>query len=266
LIVRLGVAGWPVAHSRSPAMHNAALAELGLHDWRYQKLPIRPERFAETVRALQSRGFRGINVTIPHKEAALAVADTATEVARAVGAANTLTFADGRIEADNTDVGGLIDALGDAHHPRGRRALVLGAGGAGRAAVHALVGAGAADVQVWNRSPERAIQVAGELGARAVTEPEAADLIVQTTSVGLKEPQEPFKQLPLEADTFQAGICVVDLVYRADDTTFLAAARSRGADVIDGLEVLVGQGAIALERWTGRPAPRNTMRRGATDE
>jgi shikimate dehydrogenase len=266
LIVRLGVAGWPVAHSRSPAMHNAALAELGLADWRYSKLPIPPERFEETVRALESRGFRGINVTIPHKEAALALADRATDTARAVGAANTLTFDGGRIEAENTDVGGLLDALGPHRHPRGRTALVLGAGGAGRAAVHALVAAGAADVQVWNRTAERAQTVAAALGARAVQAPEAADLIVQTTSVGLKDAQDPFKALPIDADTFQAGICVIDMVYRVDDTAFLAAARSRGADVINGLEVLVGQGAIALERWTGRPAPRLTMRRAVTDE
>jgi hypothetical protein len=134
---RLGVCGWPVGHSRSPAMHNAALAALGLGDWRYQRLPIPPEAFAETVRALPARGFRGVNVTIPHKEAALALADTATDTARAIGAANTLTFADGAIEADNTDAGGLLDAIAPVRAVRGARALVLGAGGAWRAAVYA---------------------------------------------------------------------------------------------------------------------------------
>lgn len=259
MLTRLGVCGWPVGHSLSPRMHNAALAALGLHDWRYQKLPIPPERFAETVSALHGEGFEGVNVTIPHKEAALALADTATATARAVGAANTLTFAgDGTIEADNTDVGGLLSAVGDV---TGRTALVLGAGGAGRAAVHALVQGGAADVMVWNRTFERAERVAGELGARAVRAAAPADLIVQATSVGLKQADNPFKALPLPADTFGAGICVVDLVYRAGDTAFLAAARSRGAAVVDGIEILVGQGAIALERWTGRTAPRDVMRR-----
>ena len=258
---RLGVCGWPVAHSRSPAMHNAALAALGLHDWRYQKLPIPPDAFADAVRALERAGFAGINVTIPHKEAALAVADAATDTARAVGAANTLTFAAGRIEADNTDVQGLLDAIAPVCDPRGRRALVLGAGGAGRAAVHALVTADAAEVMVWNRTPERAERLCRELGGRPVRAAEPADVIVQCTSVGLKGLDAPFKRLPIDADTFGAGICVIDLVYRAEDTTFLAAARSRGADVIDGLEVLVGQGALALERWTGRPAPRDVMRR-----
>ncbi|HMS62998.1 MAG TPA: hypothetical protein PKD63_12020 [Solirubrobacteraceae bacterium] len=109
---RLGVLGWPVAHSRSPAMQNAALAELGLSDWRYQLLPVPPEAFAQTVRALGASGLRGANVTIPHKEAALAVATTATDRARAIGAANTLTFgADGAIHADNTDAPGFLAAL-----------------------------------------------------------------------------------------------------------------------------------------------------------
>ncbi len=254
--------GWPVGHSRSPAMHTAALAALGLDDWRYQALPVPPEAFAETIRALPGQGFEGVNVTIPHKEAALALADTATETARAVGAANTLTFgADGAIDADNTDVGGLLDAID--RDLSGARALVLGAGGSARAAVYALLTAGAADVQVWNRTPERAERLTAELGGRAITAPEPADVIVQCTSVGLSDYSNPFKRLPLDADTFGVGTCVVDLVYRDEGTAFLAAARRRGADVVDGLEVLVGQGARSLERWTGRPAPRDVMRRAA---
>lgn len=241
-------------------MQNAALAALGLHDWRYQALPIPPDVFAETIRALPAQGFRGANITIPHKEAALAVADTATATARAIGAANTLTFADGGgIEADNTDAGGLLDAID--RDLTGVRALVLGAGGSARAAVHALIGAGAGDVQVWNRTPERAERLAGELGGRAVSVPEPADVVVQCTSVGLTDDSDPFKRLPLHADTFRVGTCIVDLVYRDGGTAFLAAARSRGADVVDGLDVLVGQGARSLERWTGRPAPRAVMRR-----
>jgi shikimate dehydrogenase len=266
VLKRLGVCGWPVAHSRSPAMHNAALHALGLDDWRYQRLPIPPDAFAATVRALERAGFRGVNVTIPHKEAALALADEATPTARAVGAANTLTFTDGRVAADNTDVTGLLTAIPERHHPRGRRALVLGAGGAGRAAVHALVTAGAADVMVWNRTPERAERLCEQLGGRPVREGEPADLVVQCTSVGLTAGDDLFKRLPIAADTFGAGTCVVDMVYRAGGTAFLAAARGSGADVVDGLEVLVGQGAAALERWTGRSAPIDVMRRAVTDE
>ena len=263
---RLGVCGWPVAHSRSPGMHNAALAALGLRDWRYQHLPLPPELFADTVRELPRAGFRGVNVTIPHKEAALAVADVATPTARAVGAANTLTFEDGRIEADNTDVTGLLDALPADHRPRGRTALVLGAGGAARAAVHALVQAGAVDVMVYNRTPERAVRLVADLGGRAVERPQPAQIVVQCTSAELQSGGDPFKSLPLYADTFRAGTCAVDMVYRAGGTSFLAAARSRGADVVDGLAILVAQGAASLERWTGRPAPHDVMRRAVTDE
>ncbi len=267
MLTRLGVCGWPVGHSLSPVMHNAALAELGLTGWRYQKLPVPPEVFAETVRALPQQGFVGVNVTIPHKEAALALSDTASETARAIGAANTLTFTEAGVEADNTDAGGLLDALAEVRAGggvSGATALVLGAGGAARAAVHALLEAGAADVMVWNRTHSRAEQLCARLGGRPVRVPEPAAVIVQCTSVGLETGSDPFKALPVRADTFGAGICVVDLVYRADGTTFLAAARSRGAEVVDGLEVLVGQGARALERWTGRPAPRSVMRRAVT--
>ena len=138
----LGVCGWPVAHSRSPQMQNAALAAVGLDDWRYLRLPLPPELFEEAVRALPAAGFRGVNVTIPHKHAALALADEMTVAAQAIGAANTLTFEDGRIQADNTDAPGLIAAIGE--RVDGRSALVLGAGGAGRAAAWALRTAGAA--------------------------------------------------------------------------------------------------------------------------
>ena len=129
--MRLGVCGWPVAHSRSPQMHNAALAQLGLSTWRYQKLPLPPQLFAPTVKALPGAGFRGVNVTIPHKEAALELADHATETARQIGAANTLTFEDGAIHADNTDATGFLTSLQTSAYQK--TALVLGAGGSGRA-------------------------------------------------------------------------------------------------------------------------------------
>jgi shikimate dehydrogenase len=261
-LTRLGVLGWPVAHSRSPAMHNAALRAVGLTDWRYQRLPVAPELLAETVRALPGAGFAGTNVTIPHKEAALALADEATAVARAIGAANTLTFgADGAIAADNTDAPGLLAALG------GRRpstALVLGAGGSARAAVFALAQTGAA-VAVWNRTPERAQALAAELGARAVAAPVPADVLVNCTSVGLADPSITFKELPLKADSVGEYACVVDLVYRDGDTVLAQEARRRGSQVIDGLEILVQQGALSFEGWTGRAAPVQVMRQGARE-
>jgi shikimate dehydrogenase len=257
-LIYLGVCGWPVAHSRSPQMHNSALAAAGLHDWRYLRLPLPPELFEETVRALPAAGFRGVNVTIPHKRAALALAGRASDAARAIGAANTLTFEDdGAIAADNTDAPGLLAALPEP--PAGRTALVLGAGGAGRAAAWALNTAGA-DVAIWNRTPERAEMLAAELGVRAVDRPDVAEVVVNCTSVGLRDPDITFKALPLRADSFGAGSLVVDMVYRAGGTQLLEAARTRGARVVDGLEILVAQGAASFERWTGLTAPREAMR------
>ena len=242
-------------------MHGAALRAVGLGSWRYVLLSVPPERFAGTLAGLPARGFRGVNVTIPHKAAALAAAAEATPAARAIGAANTLTFGPGGAAlADNTDAQGLIDALPDAYAPAGRTALVLGAGGVGRAATWALKAAGAADVAIWNRTPDRAERVAADLGVRAERSPGRADIVVQCTSVGLHDPDETFKTLPLAADDLGAGSLVVDLVYRSGGTRLLEVARARGADVVDGLEILVAQGAASFERWTGRTAPREAMR------
>jgi shikimate dehydrogenase len=244
-------------------MHNAALAVLGL-DWRYQRLPLPPELFAETVRALPALGFRGVNVTIPHKEAALALAGEATESARAIGAANTLTFEPGgAIHADNTDASGFLAALPRSAY--GRTALVLGAGGSARAVIYALRQAGAAEIRVWNRTADRAAAVARELGATAVERAEPADIVVNCTSIGLQNPGETFKALPLRADELGAGCLVVDMVYRLGGTLFLQAAAAAGAEVVDGLEILVAQGAASLERWTGRTAPDKAMREAVSD-
>ena len=146
------------------------------------------------MRALPAAGFRGVNVTIPHKQAALALADRASDAARAIGAANTLTFDDGAIVADNTDAPGLLASLPES--PAGRTVLILGAGGAGRAAAWAMKAAGAAEVAVWNRDGERALALAADLGVRAVTRPERAEIVINCTSVGLSDPAATFKALP----------------------------------------------------------------------
>jgi shikimate dehydrogenase len=294
---RLGVLGWPVAHSRSPAMHNAALAALGMEGWRYQRLPVPPPLFAQTARALAGSGFIGANVTIPHKEAALALADSASDAAREIGAANTLTFSGGgEIAAENTDAPGLIAALGES--PEGMRALVLGAGGSARAVIWALRAAGASEVSVWNRTPARAQALARELGVRCVAAPGPADLLVNCTSVGLSRPpagdaesppeivqesrQEGIRggrapgaversasedralnQLALTFDQVGEYSYVVDFVYRSGSTPLLAAARAHGARTLDGLEILLAQGALSFELWTGRRAPLEVMRRAA---
>jgi shikimate dehydrogenase len=258
LTVLAGVLGFPVAHSRSPAMMNAAFAELGL-DWRYLRLPVPPARFAETVAALGGSGYLGANVTIPHKVAAHDLAHELTPAAAAIGAVNTLVFeADGRMLGDNTDAPGLIDALGD--DLRGRRALVLGAGGTGRAAVWALSEAGA-EVAVWNRTAERAAALARELGARHALRVEPADVLVNTTSLGLRG-----EDLPAEVglDGIEPRL-VADVVYGEERTALARWGEARGARVVDGLEMLVRQGARSLERWTGLTAPIDAMRRGVLD-
>jgi shikimate dehydrogenase len=258
LVPRLGVLGWPVAHSRSPAMHNAALAELGLTEWRYQLLPAPPELFAEIVRALPGAGFVGANVTIPHKHAALALADSASAAAQVIGAANTLSFDPKEgIVAENTDAPGLIAAMERAGcSPRGRSAMVLGAGGSARAVVWALREAGAGEVSIYNRTRARAVELSASLGARVVPLPEKADILINCTSVGLVRPSgggdDDLNQLGLSFDLVGRYSYVVDLVYTEGDTQLLAAACEQGVPTLDGLEILVAQGALSLELWTGR--------------
>jgi shikimate dehydrogenase len=241
-------------------MQNAALQAVGLGDWRYQLLPIPPELLAETVAALPAAGFYGVNVTIPHKQAALALATDPTERARAIGAANTLVFEpDGRIVADNTDAPGLIAAL--PFSAAGRSVLVLGAGGSARAVVWALLQAGAREVRIWNRTPERGQVLAAELGAIAVTRAQPADLLVHCTASGLDPLQDAFKPLPIDADDLGSYECVVDLVYTETETSLVQAARARGVRVVDGRELLVLQGALSFELFTGRTAPIDLMSR-----
>jgi shikimate dehydrogenase len=247
------VAGWPVAHSRSPGMQNAAFAALGMDDWHYTRLPLPPELFGETVRALPHSGYRGINVTIPHKEAALVLSDTASAAASAIGAANTLVFSDGGIEADNTDAQGFLNAIGEPLD--GRSVVVLGAGGAARAVVWAAREAGASEVTIWNRTPERARLLAADFGVEAVDRPRRADVLVNTTAVGLTGSVE---DLPLGDDLDPE--LVTDLVYAAAEPPVTAWARRRGARVTDGLDVLLHQGALSFVRWTGQDPPLDRMR------
>ena len=269
---RLAVLGHPVSHSRSPAMQSAALEALGLaSEWSYEAIDVEPARFAERSRALPGEGFVGVNVTIPHKEAALAIADEASEAAQQIGAANTLSFADGRIRAENTDATGLLAAL-----PRpvsGKTALVLGAGGSARAAVWALAGEGAA-VSVWNRTGSRTDELVRDLavagrdtpaeGRLAPVSGEQArasgyGLIVNCTAVGMHD-EDPFEHLPIDPERLDAEIVVIDLVYAGSESRLMAEARRRSAEAIDGLEILVRQGAESLRIWTGMEPPLDVMR------
>jgi shikimate dehydrogenase len=259
---RLAVLGHPVGHSRSPAMQNAALTELGLAgEWRYEAIDLAPDRFEPRVRAMQAEGFVGANVTVPHKSAALSLADSLSETAREIGAANTLIFDGDEIRADNTDARGLLDALPES--PAGKRALVLGAGGAARAIVWALVREGA-EVAVWNRTALRAEHLCGELGGSPVVAPDqgAYELVVNTSAAGMGG-EDPFTELPLSPGGFAAEQAVVDLVYGDRPGPLLAAATAAGATTVDGIEVLVRQGAHSLQIWTGCEPPLNVMRTAA---
>lgn len=242
-------------------MMGAALRARDLGTWRYQRLPVPPELFAETGRALPGVGFRGVNVTIPHKQAALALADEASDAARAIGAANTLLFEpSGAVTADNTDAPALVQAL--PMSVAGKSALVLGAGGAARAAVWALRGEGA-EVLVWNRHFQRAQELCEALGGRAVRDAQPADVVVNCTPVGLNGNGRAFKQLPLGADELAMFGCVIDFVYGSDETPMVRAARAAGVPTVEGLDLLVGQGALSFERFTGVAAPVEEMRAAA---
>jgi shikimate dehydrogenase len=272
---RLAVLGHPVSHSRSPAMQTAALEALGLGgEWSYEAIDVGPGEFAERARALPGQGFAGVNVTIPHKEAALAVADEASPAAQEIGAANTLSFASGGIRAENTDATGLLAALPGPVD--GKTALVMGAGGSARAAVWALAGQGAS-VSVWNRTGSRAdelvralatagrgTQAEGRLAPVSGDQARASayELIVNCTAIGMAD-EDPFEHLPLDPERFDADIVLVDLVYAGSESRLVAEARSRSAQAIDGLEILVRQGAESLRIWTGMDPPLGVMREAA---
>ncbi len=278
---KLAVVGQPISHSLSPPMQTAALAERGLAaEWSYEAIELAPDEFAAAIERLASGEageWAGVNVTIPHKAAALDLADATTDAARAIGAANTLSFHPGpggdgpRIAADNTDAPAVIDALRAAGtDPGGRSALVLGAGGSARATVWALREAGA-EVSIWNRTPERAAALAAELGGAAIEageppRPERFEIVVNTTAVGHRgadssSARAGFKALGFGVDQLSEQQVVADLSYGSAGTGLIEAAKGRGARTVDGLEILVRQGALSFEIWTGLEAPLATMDR-----
>ncbi len=274
-----GILGDPVAHSLSPAMHNAAFAELGL-DWRYEAIRVSPDEFKQRVGSLEEDGYVGVNVTLPHKLMALEVADVASDAARAIGAVNTLSFHGGEISAENTDAYGFQDALEElgATELAEHRALLLGAGGTARAAMWALLDRGVGELKVWNRTAERAGKMIEELGCQfsdssieLVKDPRdvvaGCDVIVNTTSIGLADcgsDEEELGMLHLSPSDMREGLTVVDFVYRKGGTAIVNSAESRGAKIVDGLEILVRQGARSFEVWTGMKAPMDVMRKAVS--
>ena len=255
----VGLLGDPVSHSLSPVMQNAAFAARGL-DWAYVPLRVEPERLEAAVAGLVALAFAGGNVTIPHKTAVLAFCDELDEGAERAGSVNTLVVRDGRVCGSTTDGLAVVQQV-DAE---GRQVLVLGAGGAAQAVATALAEAGAAGVVIAARDRERGHALAArlrsvfpdrEIGAadRWPPDGEGVDVVLNATPV-VDEPLV----------SFDAGQVAVDLAYRQDGTAtgFVEAARAAGcANVVDGLDILVGQGAASFERWTGLEAPTEVMRR-----
>jgi shikimate dehydrogenase len=256
--MRAAVIGHPVAHSRSPAMHTAAYRALGL-DWEYTAIDVPPDALAAFVAGLATAGFAGVNVTIPHKQAVLTLCDELSAEARRAGSVNTIVVRAGRLRGETTDGAGLLWALG-AVDPAD--ALVLGAGGAARAAVAALADAGWS-VAVSARRPEAAAALG--VGVRPWPPTEGARLIVNATPLG----QAPGTTVAVpDTDLIGPGTIVCDLAYRGDGspTPLVAAAAERGARAVDGIDVLVGQGIAAFELLTGVPAPVAVMRAAARGE
>jgi shikimate dehydrogenase len=256
-----GIMGWPVAHSRSPVLHGFWLDETGI-DGAYLPLPVRPELIEQALRALPILGFRGCNLTIPHKEAALAVADHIEPLARRIGAANTIiVLPDDRLEARNTDAYGFRESLRESTgdwHPGAGPAVVLGAGGSARAVVAALADAGVDAIRIVNRTWHRAESIRRDLATSSTrisvhswdeigAVQRDAGLLVNTTSLGMTgEPPLVFDLAPLPRSS-----PVVDIVYVPIETQLLATARRRGHPVVDGLGMLLHQGRPGFEAWFG---------------
>ncbi len=253
----VGVIGFPIEHSLSPAMHNAAFKALGL-DWEYDKYAIPPDIIRISLREFSDHGFVGLNVTVPHKQAVMPYVKP-DAIARAVGAVNTIEFRHNT--GTNTDVGGFMDDL-RAHgvSPAGMQVVVLGAGGAARAAVYGLANAGAR-LTLINRTPERAQALIDQLKVRAVVGEgaavAAAELIVNCTSVGM-QPKIDVSPLPDDAP-LSTGVTLYDMVYRPAQTKLMAQVEAAGGRSIGGLGMLVRQGAAAFKLWTGIEPPLDVM-------
>jgi shikimate dehydrogenase len=272
----VGLLGYPVEHSLSPVMQNAAFAAAGLN-WCYVPLPVAPVAVKEAVLGLPALGFRGANVTIPHKQAVMSHLDEVSEEAQAIGAANVLVFKDGRRLGYNVDGIGFLTALTRLGVPvRGLRALVLGSGGSARAVVYTLARNGAA-VMLLNRTELRAKALVESLRPQLMDEPtgtsllksgpltgelvaeiaSGVDLVVNTTPLGMS-PHEQGNPWPVDVP-FPRQAIAYDLIYAPRETGFLRLAKAAGAQTLDGLQMLVYQGAHSFELWTGQPAPVETM-------
>ncbi|MDP7102506.1 MAG: shikimate dehydrogenase [SAR202 cluster bacterium] len=270
---RVGIFGYPLGHSMSPALQQAALDEYAL-DALYEAWPTPPDRLAEAVAGLREPGCYGANVTVPHKEAVMGMLDRLDQQAEAIGAVNTIvTESDGKLAGYNTDIYGFLASLSSeaGFDPAGKRVVMLGAGGAAKAAAFALVEGNVASLDIANRTVARAEALIAELSSNgAETSAFAidstgladrcanADLIVNCTSIGMRGSPSPDAS-PLLDGAIQPGCLVYDIVYNPEVTPLLAQAEEAGARTLGGLPMLVYQGAAAFEKWTGMSAPVEVM-------
>ena len=263
-----GIVGHPVAHSLSPAFQGAAFAACGL-DVRYELWDTEAKALGGRLASLRDPEYLGANVTIPHKEAVIALLDELGGQSARVGAANTIVNRSGRLVGFNTDGPGFVAALRNeaGFEPAGTSILLVGAGGAARGIAFALADAGAARIAISNRTPERASRLAedvSDVGAtlvRAVPANgrlEEYDCIVNCTSVGMHGGQAE-AAVPCDLSTARASALAVDIVYVPEETAFLTAAKGRGMPTLGGLPMLIHQGALAFELWTGVSAPTDVM-------
>lgn len=264
----LGVIGDPIIHSKSPVMHNAALKVLGIPG-SYVPLHIKPEGLEGAIQAVRSLGFRGINVTIPHKVEVMKYLDHIDEGAARVGAVNTIVNNNGVLTGYNTDGIGYVRSLKEEACPvlNGKKIVVLGAGGAARGIIHALTAEHPDQISVVNRTASKAIELAQEWGALAdiqgFSEAEAkevvasADVLINTTSVGM---HPNIADLPVPKEWIPEGIVVSDLIYNPLETALLHTSSDKGCIIHGGLGMFVNQGAYALEYWTGLAAPVEIMK------
>lgn len=268
----VGVIGWPVRHSLSPPMQNAAIAKLGLN-WVYVPFEVSPRALGEAIEGMRALGMVGLNVTVPHKEGVAKLVDELGDTARALGVVNTVCNNDGVLHGYNTDGEGFLRALGEAGETlQGKRVTLVGAGGAARSVAYAVAQEGVERLTIINRTPARAEEVAGLVREHAAvdvtvlpldsTEAEGAvreaEVVIDSTPCGMHPHSDEPPVIP--GEWLHEGQRVCDLVYTPRETTLLKAARARDARTLDGTGMLVHQGAIALERWTGRPAPVEAMR------
>lgn len=276
---RLGIIGYPIGHSISPIFQQAALDALGI-DATYEKWEVTPEGVGDFVNGLRAPDSWGINITLPHKQAVIPLLDEVDEWATAAGAVNTIVNHDGRLTGHNTDGPGFLRALlvETGYDPKGTRALILGAGGAARGILLALARGGVDSLVIANRTMERAetlAKLAVENGVKSEAIPIAgnvlikaaasADLIVNCTSVGMSHgPDE--QGTPLTAAQIPASAIVNDVVYTPLETPLLREAAAAGATALGGLHMLVYQGVLSFQMWTGQDAPADVMLAAATKE